>query len=452
MKIKDLTPNANNPRTITDAKRAMLKKALAKFGDLSGIVYNRKTKQLVGGHQRRDIFDADSPITISKKYSKPTKTGTVAEGFVELKGERFGYREVFWDEQTEMAANIAANKGAGEFNLPQLGEWMKELSDFEFDMDFTMFDKDEIKAFDGITVKEHTRTSKTGVDEDDVPEKAPPKTKLGDLYLLGEHRLLCGDSTNEATVKRLMDGKTADITFTSPPYNAGKFQVTGKAAAGKKMPRNTKYVTTTDDMTGEEYEQFLGKVLKCFLDYSESVLLNLGMLEDGKRAIVRLLNNFVNNFKDTIYWRKSSSTPHIQPGIMTCLVEPIFCFGNHNTRQFKSATFKGNFGNIIEGANASGNEFAKIHAATFPVYLPETVLENFTPAFGSVIDPFGGTGTTLIACEKTQRKCFMMELDPQYCDVIVERWEKYTGLKAKRIAAAKVVRVKQVGKHGKNNG
>src|SRR4051812_43912555 len=116
MQIKNLVPNAENPRTITPAKRAMLKKALLKFGDLSGIVYNRKTKQLVGGHQRREIFDPESVVTITKKFSKPTKTGTVAEGFVEFNGEKFSYREVYWDAHLEKAANIAANKGAGEWD------------------------------------------------------------------------------------------------------------------------------------------------------------------------------------------------------------------------------------------------------------------------------------------------------------------------------------------------
>lgn len=270
-------------------------------------------------------------------------------------------------------------------------------------------------------------------DEDSVPEFVEPNTKLGDVYKLGNHRLMCGDSTNIDSIAALMNGNRAAITFTSPPYNAGKFQVTGKAMIGKSAQRDNKYLTVKDDMSSEDYEDFLSDILSGYLQFSDSVMLNLGMLEDGKRSIIKLLARFVDQFKDTIYWRKQTSTPHIQPGIMTCLVEPIFCFGNHNTRQFKSATFKGNFGNIIEGANASGNEFAKIHSATFPVYLPEGIIENFTSVGGGVIDCFGGTGTTMIACEKTNRKCFMMELDPHYCDVIVERWEKYTGKKAELI-------------------
>lgn len=149
LKLADLKPNAKNPRTISDDKLKQLKKALAEFGDISGIVFNIKTKQLVGGHQRLKIFDIDSVITIIKKYSRPTKTGTVAEGYVELNDERFSYREVSWSESKEKAANIAANKGAGEWDLPQLSEWLKELNSFDldFDMDLTMFGADELKSY-----------------------------------------------------------------------------------------------------------------------------------------------------------------------------------------------------------------------------------------------------------------------------------------------------------------
>jgi len=143
MKISDLTGNPKNPRTITDSKLKQLKKALFKFGDLSGVIFNRKTKHLVGGHQRKQIFDGDGVITISRKYPKPTKTGTVAEGFIELEGEKFSYREVYWEEHLEKAANIAANKGAGEWDMPQLSEWLREISDFGFDLNLTLFDETE---------------------------------------------------------------------------------------------------------------------------------------------------------------------------------------------------------------------------------------------------------------------------------------------------------------------
>jgi hypothetical protein len=144
MKVADLIPNKKNPRTVTDEKLAQLKKALDEFGDLSGIVFNRKTKRLVGGHQRSKLLDKNAEIKIVKQFLKPTKVGTIAEGFIDVKGERFAYREVSWSEVKEKAANIAANKGAGEWDLPQLAEWLKEI-DENFDIDLTLFDENEIK-------------------------------------------------------------------------------------------------------------------------------------------------------------------------------------------------------------------------------------------------------------------------------------------------------------------
>lgn len=142
--VSDLSPNPGNPRKIKDDRLVALKAALAEFGDLGGVVYNRRTSQLVGGHQRTKLFNPSSEVTIERTYAKPTGTGTVAEGFiVSSKGERFAYREVEWDEIKEKAANIAANKGAGEWDLPQLSDWLREIDSFGFDLDLTMFGLEE---------------------------------------------------------------------------------------------------------------------------------------------------------------------------------------------------------------------------------------------------------------------------------------------------------------------
>jgi hypothetical protein len=147
MHLSELKPNPKNPRIVTPEKLEMLKRSLAEFGDLSGIVYNKRTRQIVGGHQRASVFDAASVIEITKKYDKPTKTGTIAEGHILVGKERYTYREVNWDEVKEKAANIAANKGVGEWDMTELGSWMKELQSFNFDLDLTMFDADERLKF-----------------------------------------------------------------------------------------------------------------------------------------------------------------------------------------------------------------------------------------------------------------------------------------------------------------
>lgn len=147
MELADLKPNPQNPRKITDKKRKALKKSLEEFGDLSGVIYNRRSSQLIGGHQRLKVLET---IGISAIEYAP---GSTAYGFLKLmNGEKFAYREVHWDEAKEKAANIAANKGAGEWDFPKLQEWIIDLDNLNYDLDLTMFDEKERK--DLFDVKE----------------------------------------------------------------------------------------------------------------------------------------------------------------------------------------------------------------------------------------------------------------------------------------------------------
>lgn len=418
LKLSDLNPNPKNPRTISDAKLSMLKKSLDIFGDLSGVVYNRKTKCLVGGHQRSKIFDKNTDVTITKKYPKPSKVGTVSEGYFEVKGEKFSYREVYWDETKEKAANIAANKGAGEWDLPQLSEWLKDLNNFDldFDMDLTMFDSEEIKDFAGITVSEHTRTGPTGVDEDEVPEKAPSKTKVGDLYLLGSHRLLCGDSTDSDCIEKLMNGEKADMVFTDPPYG---------------INLNTSYADTLGagrsfDRTIKNYKKVQGDD-KDF-DFTKSF-------------------EFVKHIKEQ-FWFGANNYHHQLPKGGSWIVWDKKT--NENLQRMYGADFELCWSRIkhaqeivratwagVCGHHKKDDGATKVHPTMKSIKCIEWFFERYK---GAVLDTFGGSGSTLIACEKTNRKCFMMEIDEHYCDVIVERWQKYTGQKAALQNKVKTVR------------
>lgn len=145
MELKDLRPNARNPRKITDEKLKMLKKSLDVFGDLSGIVFNRKSGQIISGHQRQKVLPAEAKIIIEKKYDKPTKKFTVAEGYIMIDGEKYKYREVMMDEVTEKAANLAANKHGGEFEFPAVADLLLALDAADFDMDLTGYDHEEIE-------------------------------------------------------------------------------------------------------------------------------------------------------------------------------------------------------------------------------------------------------------------------------------------------------------------
>lgn len=433
MKIKDLIPNAKNPRTITDAKLAMLKKAVQEFGDLSGIVFNRKSKQLVGGHQRRKVLDPESVITITKKFSKPTAVGTVAEGYIDTESGRFAYREVYWTDAKEKAANIAANKGAGEWDMPQLTEWMKELGSFDldFDINLTMFDNEEIEALgQSIIVSEHTRTGKTGVDEDEIPEKAPARTQPGDVYVLGDHRLMCGDSTNQDQIKKLMNGDVADMVWTDPPYNVALGMETPEQA--KARNRRTDGLTVMNDkMSDEDFRGFLFKVYTAMC----------AITKPGGAIYVAHADSEGYNFrgaardagwliKQCLIWKKSSLVMGRQD--YQWMHEPILYGwkdgGPHSWFSDRKQT------TVLEFAKPSRNA---VHPTMKPVELVEYCIGNSSKVTQIVFDAFGGSGTTLIAAEKLHRKCRMMELDPHYCDVIVERWEKYTGEKAKLLPRTK---------------
>ena len=144
-KASQLQKWKKNPRKITDTKRLILSDNLEYFGDLSGIVYNVKNNSLVSGHQRSDCL-ANGEIVITEKFVMPTKSGTVAIGFVMHGDERFNYREVSWDEQTHAAAAIAANKSAGEWDFSMLTKQFEELDNGMFDMSHTGFDSLEIEA------------------------------------------------------------------------------------------------------------------------------------------------------------------------------------------------------------------------------------------------------------------------------------------------------------------
>lgn len=163
-----LAPNPDNPRTISAEKLEFLKRALQEFGDLGGIVYNRKTKRLVGGHQRSHVFGKDSKVVVERKYQKPTKTGTVAEGYVMVSGERFAYREVSWDDVKEKAANIAANRGAGEWDQEKLKTMFHELADFGFDLDLTLFSDHERSPLFDLGKKKRGATHDSGEGKRDV--------------------------------------------------------------------------------------------------------------------------------------------------------------------------------------------------------------------------------------------------------------------------------------------
>lgn len=226
-----------------------------------------------------------------------------------------------------------------------------------------------------------------GCDEDEVPDHVEQKTRLGDIYQLGSHRLICGDSTSIDAVEKLMNGEKADMVFTDPPY--GMSAVSNSGVLSKSYTRGD---IMNDDNVSVAKDAY-------------SICAGLSI----QKLIFWGANYYSSSLPDAtcwLVWDKNNG----QSDQMDC--ELAWTNLKGVTRQFTQASEKSN----------------RVHPTQKPVSLAEWCLERWEA--GLVMDLFGGSGSTLIACEKTNRQCFMMELDPHYCDIIVARWEKYTGKKA----------------------
>ncbi len=239
-----------------------------------------------------------------------------------------------------------------------------------------------------------------GCDEDEVPElPKEAKSKRGDIYQLGEHRLMCGDATSIDAVGKLMNGEKVDMVFTDPPYGIG-----------------FKY-NSHQDTTGDEYKDFCRDWFDVLRTQAEFIVVSTGWAYN--------LFWYQQEPKDTFYWlcknkRTGGSISHFRK------VEPIFIWGKPENRY--------DF-DFFEQTNQIEQELKGKHTCPKPVSLIEAIIAGGKNK-GLVLDVFGGSGTTLIACEKTGRKCFMMEIDPLYTDVIIQRWEKFTGKTAELLNAS----------------
>jgi DNA modification methylase len=412
------SPNPKNPRRMTDARLKMLKASLDEFGDLSGIIFNRRSSQLVGGHQRTKVLPPEAKVVITKRFSKPTRVGTVATGYVSIGRERFNYREVDWPEAKEKAANIAANKHSGEWDTPQLTEWLVELDGLDFDMDLTGFTKKE------VSIHINQTTIKAGLTDDDSVPDAPkePRTKPGDLYQLGEHRLLCGDSTNIQHVERLMAGEKAQTFFADPPYGDNVGGLRTKSASER---RPGKGLVTRDTFIANDKEiDWLDEVFNLVPGFMEEPSTKMVFFKWDKYELIKSTAQAFGEPSALCVWdrvRRASAFFRFQPQH-----ELVFHWGNQADKKDTS-----NLSNVWREPKEL--ELKDLHPTVKPIAILEPAISVTTDRGKIVLDLFGGSGSTMIACEKTGHRARLMELDPKYCDVIVSRWEAWTGRKAELV-------------------
>jgi len=374
--VDKLVPADYNPRKDLkpgDPEYEKLKRSLSEFGYVEPVIWNKTTGHVVGGHQRLKVL-IDTGVT-------------EAECVVVEMGE-----------EKEKALNVALNKISGEWDKDKLSLLIADLQGADFDVSLTGFDAPELDTL----FKDAQRADVHDDDFDvDAALKEPAITKPGDLWLLGKHRLVCGDSTKRDVFDLLMDGGQANLVVTDPPYN-----VNYEGTAGK---------IKNDNMADAAFYDFL---LASFLNMEAS------MANDASIYVFHADTeglNFRRAFSDagfylsgTCIWKKQSLVLGRSP--YQWRHEPVLFGwkkkGKHEWYADRKQTTIWEFDKPKQNAD---------HPTMKPVELLAYPILNSSMANCVVLDPFGGSGSTLIACEQTDRVCRMIELDEKYCDVIVRR-------------------------------
>jgi DNA modification methylase len=387
IEITKLKPAEYNPRKDLkpeDEEYQKIKRSIIEFGYVAPVIVN-SDMTVIGGHQRLKVL------------------------------KELGYNEVECvvvdlNKNKEKALNIALNKISGDWDNNKLEELLAELKETDIDLDITGFSFDEV---DNI-LKDITGSKEDDFDiQQALDEIDEPTTKTGDIWILGRHRLMCGDSTQKEQVLRLMNNQEADMLLTDPPYNV---DYEGKTADALKIEN--------DNMNETEFYNFL---LDSFRNMYESV-------KHGGSVYVFHADteglNFRNAFKSCgfklaqcLVWVKNTFVMGRQD--YQWRHEPILYgwkegAGHYFVDDRKQST-------VLEFDKPSRNAE---HPTMKPVDLLVYLIKNSSKEDNLILDLFGGSGSTLIAAEQTKRKCYTMELDPKYCDVIVKRWETLTGEKA----------------------
>lgn len=373
-RLEDLVPYENNPRN-NDEAVDYVAQSIKEFGFKVPVVIDTNNV-IVAGHTR---------YKASKKLGINEIPCLVADDLT--------------PEQIR-AYRLADNK------VSEIATWDLEKLDLEMnDLPFNM----ELFGFESL---EDTETE-TVEDEFEVELPAEPKAKLGDIYQLGRHRLMCGDSTSVTDVEKLLDGNVADMVFTDPPYgidySGGRSQVVDKKEYGKLK---------NDDLQGEE----LGSLICNIFNFNKSEAdIYICVSPIMQKPFLDYIDSQNKKIDAVIVWDKKAAGLGYMAYRRQCEFI-LFIKG----KPFK----KGDTTDFDLWSISRDNGTTYVHGTQKPIKVSARAINNSSKADDIILDYFGGSGSTLIACEQLNRRCFMMEYDPHYIDVIIERWEQFTGEKA----------------------
>jgi len=387
-KIKAAKYNPRKNLKPGDAEYEKLRRSIEEFGYVEPVIWNKRTGNIVGGHQRYKILNS------------------------------LGYTEIDCvvvdiDEQREKALNVALNKISGEFDIPLLTDLLKDLSEDGFDVSLTGFDAAELdELFKDKTIG---NVKEDNFDADKVAaEIVTPVTRHGDIWLLGRHRLMCGDSTSLEDISKLMDGKKARHIFTDPPWNVDY-------GADAKHPSWKPRQILNDKMSAEQFGAFLMQAFTAMKQVCEPGCMTYVVMSGQEWGnLMNVMREAGFHWSSTIIWKKDSlvlsrKDYHTQH-------EPIWYGWLEGTRLCPLSDRKQSDVWEIPRPKVSPE-----HPTMKPIALVARAILNSSHKGDLVLDPFGGSGSTLIAAEQTERTCHMLELDPKYCDVIVKRYIENTG-------------------------
>lgn len=390
--IDKLVPYVNNARTHSPEQVDQIAASIKEFGFNNPVLIDKKNG-IIAGHGR---------VMAARKLELKEVPTVRLEHLTETQKKAF----ILADNK------IAMNAGWDE---ELLALELKDLDDVMFDLNLTGFDGKELDEL----IQPEPVAGLT--DEDEVPEEPiEPVTKAGDLWILGNHRLLCGDSTKPEDVERLMDGQKADMVFTDPPYNINYGNI--------KHPKSKIRSIENDNMTKDQFRDFCFKFIDLIKLHCDGCVYVFGPPGPDGRIMFTELDK-VLHCSTTIIWNKDQFT--LGRGKYQNKYEPCWFGWNKSGSAF---TNDRKLTNVWDFPRPKSSD---LHPTMKPVELVENAIGHSSLAGAVVLDSFGGSGSTLIASEKTGRKGRLIELDPKYCDVIIERWQNFTGKEALNEAGQK---------------